>query len=165
MTLINLEDPFEPTPEELNIAKEIMQKENGRSLDDEREFMENLLVQRLNFLLIVFSIFIAAGFAVKSYFLSAIIFFVGAFISYSMAKIVYRAHVKHHWIMRLFYNQKTSDSELPHVIKFINDAMKEPKREKLTKGSVSNLVGKKIPTICWVSLLIFGILFSIIAIY
>ena len=63
-------DAFEPNEDEIAKAKELIAAceatPSKRSLDDERVFMENLLVQRLNFLLVVFSIFVAAGFTVKS---------------------------------------------------------------------------------------------------
>lgn len=153
-------DPFSPTPNEIKTAGKMIAADlKGkalRSLDDEREFMENLLVQRLNFLLVVFSIFVAAGFGARTSWLAAIVFLAGAFICYLMAKIVYRAHVKHHWIMRLFYKQPepATETELPHAIKFVNDAMKTPERKARTRGSVSELVGDKIPTVCWVFLFV-----------
>ena len=76
--------------------------------------------------------------------------------------------MKHHWIMRLFYclplfATGSSGNNIPHPIKFINDAMKSEDRSKITKGSVSTLVGITIPRTCWVSLLFGGIVFAIIA--
>lgn len=160
---IDPKDIFSPTREEINIAsrmiKTCMDDKGRRSLDEERVFMENLLVQRLNFLLVVFSIFVAAGFAAKTNLLSVIVFFAGFLICWLMAKIVYRAHVKHHFIMRLFYNLPESEDkgELPHAIKFINDAMKKDERKEKTKGSVSKWVGDRIPTVCWGFLLLCAI--------
>jgi hypothetical protein len=160
---------IDPTAEQLKTAGEMIAaciKEKGqRSLDDERVFMEELLSQRLNFLLIVFSIFVAAGFAAKTSLLAAIVFFAGTCICYLMAKIVYRAHIKHHWIMRLFYHQPNPVSgSLPHPITFINEAMKKlPGRENSTTGSVSKLVGRTIPTVCWSFLLVCSLVSVIIA--
>ena len=173
MDPLDKSDPFSPTSEELETARKMIAacagKEGKRSLDDERVFMENLLVQRLNFLLVVFAIFVAAGFTSKGIWLSGGIFLVGACTCYLMAKIVYRAHVKHHWIMRLFYSQETPNREadgpeekLPHPITFINNAMKKPERQRLSKGSVSTLVGSRVPMLCCWFLLLCGIV-SIIA--
>ncbi|MBN1124729.1 MAG: hypothetical protein JXA82_06965 [Sedimentisphaerales bacterium] len=167
-------DPFSPTQEEVDMAEKMIAAcENNpgkRSLEEERDFMENLLVQRLSCFFVVYSIILllgftvlASGFTVIRFLFASLIFIVGTFLCMLMAKVVYRAHVKHHWIMRLFYFQKISadnatDDKLPHAIKFINDAMKKHGRDKFTKKSVSTLVGKTIPRVCWISLLVCSVL-------
>ncbi len=156
-------NPFDPTSAEIERAAKIIKsgaKENGtRTLDDEREFMENLLVARLNFLFVVFAIFVAAGFSIDSFLVSAIVFFVGSVLCWMMALLVHRAHVKHHWIMRLFYEQKLKPEELPHVIQFANEAMKASEsRKNKTKGSVSVWAGVYIPRACWLFLALSGLI-------
>ena len=153
-------DPFEPTADELTMAAELIASPpSGQpgTLYSEREFMENLLVQRLNALLVVFAVFVAAAFASDTLMLASIALLVGSATCFLMARTVKRAHYKHHWIMRLFYNQPESSPASKHPIKLINDAMKRGNRAAIARGSVSDYVGKHIPNLCWASLLLAGL--------
>lgn len=149
-------DPFEPTPEELAMAAALITEPPAGqpgTLYSEREFMENLLIQRLNALLVVFAVFVAAAFASKTALLAGFAFLVGSATCFMISRTVRRAHYKHHWIMRLFYRQLKSSPAAAHPIKLINDAMEEPPRKRLAGDSVSRWVGLYIPTVCWASLL------------
>lgn len=155
-----MSDPFEPTPEELLAASELIAyppADQPGTLYSEREFMENLLVQRLNALLVVYAVFVAAAFASKTATLASVALLVGSGTCFLMARTVKRAHYKHHWIMRIFYNQPAESPASKHPIKIINDAMKRNGRAAIAKGSVSDFVGKHIPNLCWASLFVAGL--------
>lgn len=158
-------DPFEPTDDELQTAADLIanppQGQPG-TLYSEREFMENLLVQRLNALLVVFAVFVAAAFASNSALLAGVAFLAGSATCFMMARTVRRAHYKHHWIMRVFYRQPESSPAAAHPIKLINDAMKPEHRARLAGDSVSAWVGRYIPSVCWVSLLVAGVVALVI---
>ena len=74
------------------------------NLSDEREFMENLLCQRFNFFIVMFSLFLTAAFTAQSRIACTAILGVGAVVSLLVALTVYRAYIKHRWIMKHIYN-------------------------------------------------------------
>ena len=167
MEYVDPKDCLSPTKGELKIANKMITRselnKKERTLDDEREFMENLLVQRFNFLLVVFTLFTAASFSATDMTTQTFLFFVGALMCFLVAKVVDRAHVKHRWIMRLFYYQRkvieNKRENFSHAIEFINDSMEnqDPKlerRRKRAKSSISKMVGDFIPKFCWIFLLL-----------
>jgi hypothetical protein len=156
-------DVLIPTKEEKDTASAMIQKsidsDNGhiRTLDNERDFMENLLNQRLNFLLLIFTVLLTIGLSSNLKLASVFIFLIGTIVCYYLARTVNRAHYKHHWIMRIFYDLpegKYYDKNNPHPIKFINDAMDVPDRKSKTKGSVSKIIGRHIPNMTWIIMLL-----------
>jgi hypothetical protein len=167
---LKIKRPFDPTDEEIiDVLKKIEQcssssnKPFTRSLDDERVFMEDLLIKRINFLIIVFSIFFAASNNIKDEFNKSIVLMVGFFFCNWLGIIAKRAHYKHHWIMRVLYGIKDRSNDKGetdnlwefHPVKIINDAMSSNiARKNITKGSVSLLVGYLIPNLTSYILLI-----------
>ena len=69
------------------------------NMSDEREFMENLLCQRFNFFLILFSLFLTAAFTAQNKITTGLVLAVGSFVCLLVWLTIYRAHWKHHWIM------------------------------------------------------------------
>jgi hypothetical protein len=159
--------PFDPTPKEIldTLTKMSIKKEKyTRSLDDERVFMEDLLVKRFNFLILIFSIFFAAGLSVQGNIIKSIILFIGFIFCYAMAEVTKRAHYKHHWIMRVLYGEKVAYPKnlaewSNHPVRIINQATKKPDdRKRKSSGSVSLLNGYFLPNLT-VFILLFSSLF------
>jgi Na+/glutamate symporter len=113
------------------------------NMSQEREFMENLLCQRFNFFLVLYSLTIAGAFNASTSINMVILLLLGFVVCCLVACTVYRAHVKHHWIMQRFYK---GDYGNEHPIKVVNDAMIE-KGWKAGR-SVSKLVGIVVPLGC-----------------
>ncbi|MBN2539031.1 MAG: hypothetical protein JXB09_03165 [Deltaproteobacteria bacterium] len=114
------------------------------SMSQEREFMENLLCQRFNFFLVLFSLFVAAAAACKNDNTACLILIVGSVMCLMVWLTIYRAHVKHHWIMQ----EKMYKTE-GHPAQIVNDAMdKIKKRGGSSLFSVSRWIGIVIPAFC-----------------
>ena len=130
------------------------------SMSEERVFMENLLCQRFNFFLVLFALFLAGGFGADVD-QKSLIFGIGFVVELLMWSMVYRAHVKHDWIMRCLYDQKD------HPVAQVNDAIKA--KGLIGLRSVSKVTGIYMPLACILILgtlalfylrFIFSILFS-----
>ena len=111
------------------------------SMSQEREFMENLLCQRFNFFLVLFSLFVAAAAACGNDKTAGLILVVGSVMCLMVWMTIYRAHVKHHWIM-----QERMYKTEGHPAKIVNDEMK--KRGGSSLFSVSRWIGIVIPAVC-----------------
>ena len=103
--------------------------------------MENVLGQRFNFFLILFALFIVAATTCRNDTTSGVILALGFLVCLMVWMTIYRAHVKHHWIMqeRIY---KTED----HPAKIVNDETK--RRGLLSRFSVSRWMGVAIPAVC-----------------
>ncbi len=121
------------------------------TLSDEREFMENLYVGRFNYFLVVFSLFITAGFANAFQNYKYIVFYVGAFVLFLVWLLLYRGYKKHDRIMRIIFNDKKD-----HPAAIIEDIMKIEGYKP--KYRVSRLMGVYIPWVCIGFLLFIAIL-------
>ncbi len=124
---------------------------SGWNLSDERAFMENLFVGRFNFFLLVFSLFVTAGFANSFRLYKYIVFYAGAFVLFLVWLSLYRGFRKHDRIMRIIFNEKKS-----HPAAKLADLMKlecfKPRYR------VSYLMGIWIPLVCIGFLVIIAIL-------
>jgi hypothetical protein len=186
---------YDPTHDEIEkTLKKLVPSDKKlftRTLDDERVFMEDLLIKRFTFLLTIFSIFFAASGAIKDDLFKSVVLLIGAGLCYAMSISVKRAHYKHHWIMRVLYglggvnySDELADWQ-NHPVKLINEAMvirennkkdqtnkdiknkdnrSEVKRKK-SKGSVSNLNGYLLPNLTFTVLLITAIYFAANSLY
>lgn len=123
----------------------------GWNLSDEREFMENLYVGRFNYFLVVFSLFITAGFANNFSNFKSIVFYVGAFILFLIWLLLYRGYKKHDLIMRIIFNDKKD-----HPVAKIEDILKIEGYKP--RYRVSKLMGIYIPWICIIFLITIAIL-------
>jgi hypothetical protein len=114
---------------------------SGWTLSDERELVENLYVGRFNYFLIVFSLFITAGFANTFQEFKSMVFYVGAFVLFLIWLLLYRGYKKHDRIMRIIFNN-TKD----HPAAKIESVMKIEGYKPRYK--VSKLMGVYIPWVC-----------------
>ena len=73
------------------------------SLSDERQFVENLVQQRFNFLLVVFSFVIAGAMGATSQIKLNILLGVGSVVCTLVSLTVYRAHVKLDQILKVLH--------------------------------------------------------------
>ena len=71
------------------------------SMSDERAFMENLFVGRFNSFLLVFSLFVTAGFANNFVGLKSVVFFAGAGVLLIVWLSLHRAYLKYDRIVKL----------------------------------------------------------------
>ena len=123
---------------------------DGWTLSDEREFMENLLCQRFDFFLVVFSLILTAAFSANNPRAQSYVLTIGTVLSVLVWMTIYRAHVKHHYIMDTLYAQAG------HPAKLVNDATRDQIRRPLFR--VSRLIGVVIPWLCIAALACLSIL-------
>ena len=76
------------------------------SLSDEREFTEGLFTGRFDFFLVVFSIFVTAGFANAFTTLRPIVFYAGAALLLMVWLTLLRAFRKHDRLLRVIFRDK-----------------------------------------------------------
>lgn len=76
------------------------------SFSNEREFIENLYVGRFNYFLVIFSLFLTAGFANTFTIYKSVVFYVGGFILFLVWLPLYRGYKKHDRIMRIIFRNK-----------------------------------------------------------
>ena len=120
-------------------------------LAKEREFMENLFVGRFNYFIVVFSLFMTAGFA------NAItpnnkdlVFYAGALVLFLVWLPLFRGYRKHDRIMRLIFRDRSDHPA--HAIEKIMQL------EGYTPCyRVSPLMGVTIPWVCIAILLAFAL--------
>jgi disulfide bond formation protein DsbB len=123
------------------------------NMSDEREFMENLLCQRFNFFLVMFSLILAAAFTARPHLDRTLILATGVILSVMVWLTLYRAHVKHHWIMQHLYGRPE------HPAAIVNTEVKKQGRKSFR--SVSWFVGVGIPLLCVLVLLVFTVISAI----
>jgi len=68
--------------------------------------MENLYVGRFNYFLVIFSLFLTAGFANTFTIYKSVVFYVGGFILFLVWLPLYRGYKKHDRIMRIIFRNK-----------------------------------------------------------
>jgi hypothetical protein len=123
---------------------------SGWNLSQEREFLENLYVGRFNYFLIVFSLFVMAGFANNFKSFKSIVFYAGVVLLFMVWLLLYRAYKKHDRMLRLIF----SDLKDHPAHKFENLMQLEGYNPKY---KVSKFMGIYIPWFCIIFLLFSGI--------
>jgi len=123
------------------------------SLNDEREFYENLYVGRFNFFLLVFSLFVSAGFANSFKELRYLVFYFGAFLLVLCWLTLLRIIRKFNIIMQLLFNRK---GEILYILQKMakNDGYKG-------RIVISKLMGIYIPIVCILFLITMGLLIQL----
>ncbi len=124
------------------------------SLSDEREFMENLYVGRFNYFLVVFSLFVTAGFANSFTNYKYIVFYFGGLILFMCWMPLIRAYKKFNNIMQILFNEKED-----HTLYLLQEIMK--KKGFKSKLVISRWMGIYIPILCILFLLSVGVLISV----
>lgn len=138
------------TKEEIDALVKAIKHED---LVKEREFSENLYVGRFNYFLLVFSLFVTAGFANTITPHKSVIFFVGAILLLLVWLPLYRGYKKHDRIMSLIYQHM--DSHPVHLLERIMRLEGHVPRYR-----VSMLMGILIPWVCIGALLVFALAFA-----
>lgn len=111
------------------------------SLSQEREFLENLYVARFNFFLVVFSLFVTAGFANNFTTCRALVFIAGAAILLPLWLTLYRAYKKLDRVLRIIFMDKP-DHVTNQIERIMNMEGFQPRYR------VSRLMGVYIPWLC-----------------
>ncbi len=141
---------------DLNSKEELIKslETSGWNLSNERDFVENLYIGRFNYFLVVFSLFITAGFANNFNNFKYLVFYFGAFILFLVWLILYRGYKKHDRIMRIIFNDKKDHpaSKIEAILKI--EGYKP-------RYKVSRLMGVYIPWICIIFLLTAVILINV----
>lgn len=76
------------------------------NMSDERAFMENLFVSRFNSFLLVFSLFVTAGFANNFAAYKSLVFFAGAGVLVVVWLSLHRAYLKYDRIVKLLLHKR-----------------------------------------------------------
>jgi hypothetical protein len=125
---------------------------NYCGFNKKQEFVENLFVGRFNFFLVVYSLFLTAGFASRLDGYRCLVFVLGLIILSSCWVPLFRSFIKHDRYMRLMFNIKI----LPAAI--VEEIMRIEEYKKAKSFKVSYWMGIYIPGLCVLSLLIIVIL-------
>lgn len=116
------------------------------SLSDERAFMENLVQQRFNFLLVVYSLVIAGAVSTTSQTKFDIALIIGAVLCTLVSLTVYRAHVKLDQLLIMLHAKPN------HPVSIASTKVKELGWRGLF--GVAWTIGSLIPFLCSVSLIV-----------
>jgi len=103
--------------------------------------MENLYVGRFNYFLVIFSLFLTAGFANTFTIFKSVVFCVGGFILFLVWHPLYRGYKKHDRIMRIMFRNMPD-----HPANRIESIMQLEGYKP--KYKVSKLIGVYIPWLC-----------------
>lgn len=125
------------------------------SIYQEREFIENLLCQRFNFFILLFSLIMTSGATVNSssMLLFNIIIISGVFLCSCVWLTIVRIYSKLDSILRIIYKYETT--------KMFKIIQKEARRYKYSFVNVNIFIGFYIPLACIVTLIMMGILMNI----
>jgi hypothetical protein len=122
----------------------------GWDFNQEREFMENLLCTRFNFLLVVYSLILAAAAATSSQSNMTIVLYLGSILTFLISITIWRCYVKFDIVCNFLHH-------LPdHPFECIRNETKAKGLIGLT--GVNSIIGLWIPLFCFLSLLCGAIL-------
>lgn len=110
------------------------------NMSDERAFLENLLNQRFNFFIVLFSAIIASYLTIDSDIHKLIILGIGCIILFLMSLIVFRSQRKLDEILKILYEDPM------HPTAKINNIVG-------SKGSKRKILGYTIPILCLIILI------------
>jgi len=113
-------------------------------MSQEREFIENLLSQRFNFFLIVFTVVVAGAGTANTQTKQTAILFVGCLLCALIALTVYRIYAKLDEILTILHK------EPGHPVAIIREKIKERPLKGLF--GVNPLIGYGIPILCTATL-------------
>lgn len=120
-------------------------EEIGWSFYDERQFLENLFVQRLNYLIVAYSLFITAFASIDGKLNKLIILFLGLLITSSVSLTIFRAYLKLDIVFQILH-------KLPkhHVFRVIQT---ELDKKNFSLFNVNPILGWVIPILLALSFL------------
>jgi hypothetical protein len=129
-------------------------EDSGWTLSKEREFTETLFVGRFNYFLVVFSLFVTAGFANSFKTGRSLVFYSGAIVLLMCWMPLFRALKQFNNIISILFNNKKD-----HPVYILQKILKE--KGFKSKLEISRWMGIYIPIVCIVLLLIFGLFIDI----
>jgi hypothetical protein len=138
------------TVEEIRQSYEYQKRNNDWTFYQEREFVENLLLTRFNFLITVYTLFLLSFFQANDKETKMVILFLGLIIVGIMGLTVYRAYIKFDIIMKILYKLDEY-----HVFLIVE---KETKARKYKLFNVNPLIGYVMPVFLFLSIIIMGIM-------
>jgi hypothetical protein len=112
----------------------------------ERQFIEELFSQRFNYLIAIFSLFIAAAASVKTQTNLIIVLSLGTVLTTLISITIYRAYIKLIILLKILY--KLGDN---HVFKVVDKEIKAMGKKALF--GVNHIIGVYIPIFCSIILL------------
>jgi len=138
------------TVEEIKQSYEFQKRNNDWTFYQEREFIENLLQTRFNFLITVYTLFLLTFFQVKDKDSKIIILLLGLIIVGIMGLVVYRVYVKFNITMDILYN--LDEHQVFLIVRRVI------KKRKFRLFNVNRFIGYIIPIFLFLSIVIMGIL-------
>lgn len=141
----------ELTEEEIREAFKKQKENDVWDFYKEREFMENLLSQRFNFLILMYAIFVSAFATIQGTTSKIIILAVGALVILFVGLTIYRGYVKLIISLKILYSLWDD-----HVFRIIDKEARALGCKALV--NVNPLIGIWIPLICFLTL-VAGIIF------
>ncbi len=115
------------------------------TFSQEREFIETLANTRLNFLLVIFSLVLAAIAAVNNIVFQRVVFIIGFLICFPLSLSVIKAGIKSDILVDALRNMPN------HPVKVVDDFCR---KNRLVKFSVRSFLHYYIPTICSLLMLV-----------
>jgi len=129
-----------------NYGKEPWNKPVDWDINQERMFVENLLAQRFNFFLIIFSLFLGGAASANSQLKLQLLLFCGLVLCLLTWATVYRIYVKVDITLRMCYE---------HDDRFLQEIARRTKQQGAAGFiAVNSLIGIWIPLICVVMMAI-----------
>lgn len=125
-------------------------------MSQERAFIETLMTQRLNFLLLVVAVILGAGISADQYWQAAVILWTGTLVSAPLAAGVYRSHAKLSIILDDILFQ---DPEHPAAV-----IERLARQKRLAVGSVRRALGVWLPLGCLIATGVGAVLFTVLSI-
>jgi hypothetical protein len=138
------------TIEEIRQSYECQKKNNDWTFYQEREFVENLLQTRFNFLIAVYTLFLLAFFQANNNETKMVILFLGLIIVGIMGLVICRTYIQFDIIMKILY--KFDEYHVFLIRK------KELNARKLKLFDSNPFIGCVIPIFLFLSIIIMGIM-------
>lgn len=130
--------------EELHAALERQLKSYSWTFFDEREFLENLMCQRFNFLLVFYSVFVAAAASAPNQRFLIAVLIIGTALMGGLWAMIWRAYIKFDVAITICYRLEQSAMDIID---------KEARLSSAALVRVNPLLAIWIPLICLFSLL------------
>ncbi|RYD95890.1 MAG: hypothetical protein EOP54_14980 [Sphingobacteriales bacterium] len=128
------------TAEEIQKAYEFQKEKLDWTFYSEREFIENLLTNRFNFLLVAYSLFVTAFATIEGKTNKIIILSLGLLITFFISITIYRVYQRHILNLKILY-----DLGDQHVFPFISKELKS--KHKNVIKNVNPILGIILPLI------------------
>jgi len=141
-------------------CQDLIAKLDFETFNNERKWLEELFIGRLNNFLVVFSLIVTAGFANSFTNWKYLVFYFGAILLLFCWFPIVRAYHKYDNAVRILLNQEKI-GENPNPIKNLHDLYNSRKQNRLLKNIInSTILAYWIPSMCIIFLIIIGLCIS-----